>query len=82
MAVSEPGASFVQVIEPRTGTKDFTGLCLRFAQSVFGAPVAHRSATDAANLSQQIVIDAAGSVSHTNLNAMVVGFDISFRPVV
>lgn len=38
--------------------------------------------SDVANLSQQIVINAAGSVSHTNLNATVVGFMCSFRPAV
>lgn len=49
MSVNNDGASFVQLAEPNTFTRDATGMCLRFAQSVFGAPVAHRSATDAAN---------------------------------
>lgn len=49
MSVGGSGVSFTQLVEPRTGTEDATGMCLQFAQSVFGAPVAHRSATDAAN---------------------------------
>lgn len=38
--------------------------------------------SDVANASQMIVINAAGTVSHTNLNATVVGFMCSFRPAV
>lgn len=49
MAISQTGQTFTQLVAPNTFTKDATGMCLRFAQSVFGAPVAHRSATDAAN---------------------------------
>ena len=49
MSASVEGQTFTQLVEPNTLTKDATGMCLRFAQSVFGAPVAHRSATDAAN---------------------------------
>lgn len=36
--------SWRQAVQPRLGTTDFAGWCLRFAQSVFNAPVAHRSA--------------------------------------
>lgn len=36
--------SYTQIVAPRTGTVDGAGWCLRFAQSVFGAPVAHPSA--------------------------------------
>lgn len=32
------------LVPPRLGTQDATGMCLRFAQSFFGAPVAHPSA--------------------------------------
>jgi hypothetical protein len=32
------------LVAPRKGTRDEAGACLRFAQSFFGAPVAHRSA--------------------------------------
>lgn len=49
MSVGGGGVSFTQLVEPRTGTKDATGMCLQFAQSVFGAPAMHESATIAAN---------------------------------
>lgn len=36
--------SWKALVAPRLGTTDFPGMCLRFAQSFFGAPLAHRSA--------------------------------------
>lgn len=33
--------SWTQTVTPRTGTRDWAGRCLPFAQSVFGAPVRH-----------------------------------------
>lgn len=33
-----------QRVAPNLGTRDYAGACLRFTQSVFGAPVRHRSA--------------------------------------
>lgn len=38
---------FVQLVEPNTGVEDYAGFCLRFTQSVFGAPARYRSAWDA-----------------------------------
>ena len=36
-----------QNVAPNTGTQDYAGFCLRFTQSVFGAPVAHPTAWEA-----------------------------------
>jgi hypothetical protein len=36
-----------QLVQPNPNTKDYAGFCLRFAQSVFNAPVRYRSAWDA-----------------------------------
>lgn len=49
MSASSVNNEFVQIVSPRTGTRDGTGWCLRFTQSVFGAPAMHESATIAAN---------------------------------
>lgn len=38
---------YVQLVEPNTGVEDYAGFCLRFTQSVFGAPAKYRSAWDA-----------------------------------
>lgn len=40
---------WTQLIQPNTSVKDNAGMCLRFVQSVYGAPVKYASATDAAN---------------------------------
>lgn len=40
------------LVPPRKGTQDYAGMCLRYAQSFFGAPVRHRSAWDAWNATQ------------------------------
>ena len=40
---------FTQLVTPNTNVKDNAGMCLRFVQSVYGAPVKYASATDAAN---------------------------------
>lgn len=38
-----------QLVAPNTGVKDYAGFCLRFTQSVYGAPAQHESAWDAWN---------------------------------
>lgn len=44
--------SWVALVPPRLGTMDATGMCLRFAQSFFGAPVRYASAWDAWNATE------------------------------
>lgn len=36
--------NYISLVPPRLGTIDYPGMCLRFAQSFFGAPARHRSA--------------------------------------
>lgn len=42
-------AKFKSLVKPNLGFKTRSGMCLQMAQGIVGAPVAHRSATDAAN---------------------------------
>lgn len=39
--------SYTQLVTPDSGVEDYAGMCLRFTQSVYGAPVRYRSAWDA-----------------------------------
>jgi hypothetical protein len=41
-----------QLVTPNPNTQDYAGYCLRFAQSVWGAPVRYKSAWDAWNATQ------------------------------
>lgn len=39
--------TWMALVPPRLGTADYPGMCLRFSQSFFGAPVKYRSAWEA-----------------------------------
>lgn len=50
---------WVQLAGANPNTQDYAGMCLRFTQSVFGAPVKYRSAWDAWNATQFKHLDSS-----------------------
>ena len=50
-------SGYMQLVPPRTGTKDTAGRCLPFAQSFFGAPIRHDYARQSFAASSYIHLD-------------------------